>query len=165
MNSASNGNATKPSQEPATKYPIDFVTENPAGDLRHGQFWTSQPLETLDQKLRLHGVIEGSADGSAQWINQVLGVVNVTMFPDRILSKQSGELVDVIVTIIHTDSGDDIRFTSGGIARSIVRLLQLGLQPPYDPPLRLCLKQIPLDDGRSMLTLVAPKDSESPRRK
>jgi hypothetical protein len=114
---------------------------------------TSMPVETYADKLALANVLNVGGDMLKSQANLVLAVRHVTVVPVDYTRDEDGEVKEGVRVILST--GDGKHYSCGGDApvRAVRRLIAVLGPLPFDPPVKVRVKPIPLADGKSTYTL------------
>ncbi len=98
-----------------------------------------------------------SVKTSAAFINEEIAIRWFFIHSVRINGETDGEIIDTFRTVIVDGDRNAIAFVSEGILASIEQLVAAYGMGPFDPPLKVVLRQIDLKGGRSMFRLESTK--------
>jgi len=105
------------------------------------------------QRRKVFAALNADCQGAADWINKVLVVQHVVMHPVAITDEETGESTTEVRTILIDLEGNCVAFVSRMVEQFFERLTVFGMPGPWDPPLKLLLRQKQFKGGRSGYTL------------
>jgi hypothetical protein len=110
---------------------------------------TTLPQSTDVERARVLDIVEGDEIKGREAVGSVIFLSDYVMHPVKVVNKQTGELSDGIRTLLLQPDSPPVSFVSAGILKSIGRIAwRYGKLPPYNPPIRVKLKQKSLGGGR-----------------
>jgi hypothetical protein len=111
--------------------------------------WSSIQITPGDRKgAALVSKMLGQADLSANDVlGEILQVTNILVHEVEV-ETDTGDRLQAFRTVFLLGDGKTVSFTSSGILSSLRNIFALIGQPPYDPPLALCVAQINTRKGR-----------------
>jgi len=110
---------------------------------------------------------DGDSLSADDVINNELEIVHVYFCEAQWTNKETGEITDGIRTVLVDRHGDAVSFGSAGVVQSLKRIGAARGVPPWDPPVKMRVKQKPLENGKRWLWLehvldvLAPKSAAS----
>ena len=103
----------------------------------------------------LLSVIEGDCVPGESMIGKEMWLSHYICHPIELTDPETGEVVDAIRTILPQEGGPPVAFVSAGILKSIGRIEWAQQRPgPWDPPIRVLLKQRSTGKGRRTYSLI-----------
>ncbi len=114
---------------------------------------TSLPMATAEHKKELANVLNCTSDTLQRQINRELDIVHVTVTPHDWLDKVTGETRPGVRVIITTAQGESFSLGGDSPVRAITRLAAIYAPIPFNPPLRVRVKPVPIDSEKSTYTL------------
>lgn len=91
---------------------------------------------------------------SKDCINKVIAVANYYCHKIEIVREEDGEVRDCIRCVLIEPDGKAWAFVSDGIAKEIARIIDVFGAGPYNPPVKVEVKQIQTRNNRSTLSLL-----------
>lgn len=134
-----------------------------ADEVTKGRFWCSLVPKTQEEKLQLYQALNGDNEQFDKILNVPKDLVHVALQSGVSVAAEGGELSPFIRTVLMFADGTSAAGTSKVVARSIRSLIQAGMAPPYNPPLRIVLQRKDIGVGadgqpRNIITVVVGKD-------
>lgn len=104
---------------------------------------SSLPTFSPDERAEVLNMIEGESLRGGDMIGAVFLFSHYIAHPVRLVSDDTGEVVNAVRLLFPQNDTQPIAFVSTGILKSVGRIAwQVGHPPPYDPPIKVRIKQV-----------------------
>lgn len=119
--------------------------------IEHFPVHTTLPSETKEQRAWILSIVECDARVGADMIGQEMYIGDFVIHPVEKHDPETGESTILRRLVLIQPDGPPISFASDGVLRSINRLVYVeGTPPPWEPPIKVVLKQRNISNGRRM---------------
>lgn len=116
---------------------------------------TSLPHDEPGHKMWILEIIDSDCTPGADLIGMEFYLGEYIVHPVELSDKVTGEVVVCRRSIFPQPDGPAISFVSEGVIRSLEKIAwALGRQPPWDPPVRVKLRQVSTGRGRRTFKLI-----------
>jgi Phage Single-stranded DNA-binding protein len=115
---------------------------------------STYPMDSTDGRLAIFQALEDECQAAAERINTVLEVQHVVMHSVEINDEGTGEQKPEVRTVVVCGDGSRVAFVSRQVCKFFARLTMLGRPGPWNPPLKLLLKRVPMGGSHSGYRLI-----------
>lgn len=117
---------------------------------------SSMPMVTPQDRGRILDILDGECLAGGDLIGANFWLGDYIAHPVQLTDPETAEVIDAIRIVLPQPDAPPIAFVSIGILKSIARLSwKEGRTPPFDPPLRVKLRQVSARGGRRTFKLVS----------
>lgn len=113
-----------------------------------GQIWCSLVPTNDAERVALHKAFVGQVPRISTIPGQTINVTNIGRQAVTMVDSNTGEIVQGVRTILFTDDGKLYSCVSEGIGKSLGMIFRLWKQPPWNPPLPLIMREMPVGGGK-----------------
>ena len=127
---------------------VDLVEQlkNPNGKF----FCSIQDDGTRKTKVAIYNAINGADESLGEHINEVLEIVDVVAHPVTLVDEETGEINEVLRTVLIDKNGKAYTAVSEGVTNSLARIFSIIGMPSWkDEPVKMKLKQIKTRNGNN----------------
>lgn len=119
---------------------------------------TTLPCTEPSHRLWILEIIESECRAGSELIGQEFYVGEYVVHGVELLAEESGELVLARRAVFPQPDGPAISFVSEGVIKSLQKISwAIGREPPWDPPVKVKLKQVATGRGRRTFKLIPVK--------
>jgi hypothetical protein len=119
--------------------------------VQHFPVYTTLPQATPEERAWVLSCIECECRAGADLIGQEMWIGDFVIHPVEKHDPETGEVTILRRLVLIQPDGPPISFASDGVLKSINRLVYvIGQEPPWEPPLKVKLKQRNIGNGRRM---------------
>lgn len=120
--------------------------------LNAGGIYSSISNQDQEAALEIYSAVS-SAQSLSDHLNEVIDVANIVLQPVEITDNQTGEIRQMIRSILITDKGEAFSASSDGVQTSLKNLFSIVGNPPWNPAIPLKAVQRQGRNGYKFLTL------------
>lgn len=116
---------------------------------------TSLPVTEAWHRTAILSILDSDCVPGGSLIGQVFELGHYIVHPVELRDDESGEVTQAARIVLPQSDGPPIAFVSDGVIKSIAKIAwAIGREPPYDPPVKVRLKQLSSRGGRRYFKLV-----------
>lgn len=118
------------------------------------KFWTSLDTGTNEGKKKALKAL-GNSDFPASYMRDVPFLVqDVLAHEVQVANRETGEITQAVRCVLISPDGKTVSFVSAGVLGSLRNIMQLFGKPPWDPPLKLAVRDVNTRSGYRTYNLV-----------
>lgn len=129
-----------------------------------GGLLTSLPAGSIDEKLAVAEALDGTNRNLSECVGDEILIAHILAHTVHKSDKQTGEIVPLTRTVLIDPEGTMFEAKSAGIVKSLRKLMFVYGAPPWNPPIRVKVKEIKTSDTNKMLHLEIVKGIEHEQR-
>lgn len=131
----------------------DTDLEAPIFD-EQSRFWTSLDTSTIEGKKKALRAL-GNSDFPASYMRDMpFHTTDVLVHEVQVANRETGEITQAVRCVLISSDGKTISFVSNGVLGSLRNIIQLFGRPPWDPPLKLFVRDVNTRGGYRTYNLV-----------
>lgn len=115
---------------------------------------STYPMDSTEGRVAIFLALEDECQAAAERINTVLDVQHVVMHSIEITDEDTGETKPEVRTVVVCGDGSKVAFVSRQVCKFFARLTMLGRPGPWNPPLKLMLRRVPMGGSHSGYRLI-----------
>lgn len=117
-------------------------------------FTTSLDVSTDRGKRLVEKCLNGESESGKECINLELSLVDFLIKPNESPNEETGEVTRYVQTFLICEGDRIVRFSSNGVIKSLSVLCVTRRSAPWDPPLRVLVKDKNIGNGRQYYSLL-----------
>jgi hypothetical protein len=117
--------------------------------------------DTRAKQILIYNIVAGSTQSLGDMVGTKIEVQDVIAHSVRLTSQETGEIQELIRTILVSPDGSAYSAVSFGVANCLKKLMKIVGPPPWSPPLVLVPRQTRTSSNRQILLLEAIEDGEA----
>ena len=128
----------------------DYAPTNMLDVLQHpgAQFVCSIPDDgSRENKIAIYNAMNGEDDKLNDMIGKPMEIVNIMAYPVKMVDENTGEVVEAVRTVLVDVNGKRYAGVSQGILNSIAKLYQVFGPAPWEPSIKMTVKQVKTRNG------------------
>lgn len=132
---------------------VDLVEQlkNPTGSF----FCSIKDDGSRKSKVAIYNAVNGADESIADHIGEVLEIVDVVAYPVTITDEETGEIMEVLRTVLVAKDGKAYTAVSQGITNSLARIFSIVGMPSWkDEPVKMKIKQIKTRNGNNKVNTI-----------
>lgn len=132
---------------------VDLVEQlkNPTGKF----FCSIKDDGSRKSKVAIYNAVNGADESISDHIGEVLEVVDVVAYPVTITDDETGEIMEVLRTVLVTKDGKAYTAVSQGITNSLARIFSIVGKPSWkDDPVKMKIKQVKTRNGNNKVNTI-----------
>lgn len=127
--------------------------------MQHFPVYTTLPQDTPQLRAWILSLIECECTAGADMIGCDMYIGDFVVHPVEKHDPETGEVTILRRLVLVQPDGPPISFASDGVLKSINRLVYvMGREPPWEPPVKVRLRQRNIGNGRRMFYFELPKE-------
>ncbi len=115
--------------------------------------WSSIDINSTEGKMKVQKALASADYGSEHVMKVPFEVQDIVVHGVKIVDE-NGEVTDATRTVLLSPSGETVSFTSEGVISSLRNIFSIFGLPPFNPPLKVQVKEVKTRRGWKTLNLI-----------